>query len=1023
MSQKIQKNKRCTIKVRLKSIYTIDKSYDILIKSIKQSNEVLEIGSLFMKSYLIYKFENESNNNVLEHINYPIMNVEYIRKVFSVIMLKEGGGRPLKCNNDPELKEINEYFNIFKKETGINKLKVECISYILSQEYDKIFESILNNIKYHLEDHIKRYIRSHFYETYQLIRSQKSSEELKEFHSNMNKIKNDILNNTKSSPNIYHQWIDNNIKLIIPLTYIKSSFKEDVKYNAYSYIKCMYNMNKFIQSKNFKSLCIFPTKSSTFNNYVKINTAALIDIFYGIKFTFDGNTKLDVLTGYGDSDIQEKVWNSVFNLKDSTNKYIFKHKGFSFNYEIETDGYATSLNFINNNEIVNKGKKKKNTANKREETNIMKDEIKKELIYEIIEDVKKELNIGINDILTNENCSLIEKTINDKFKDKQFLKEYDLKVNHKYESKLNENNIIKKTKELADNKLQKEKKDLKTKANKAKSKEEKEKFKKEINSIIEFPYIEYILMDEDKRIEFKTKFDEGKIVVGDPGKRSILYLMLCNNKEYTKEDKINELPESSKKNNLGVSKYKHNLILNYTSGTRGYCLKRDRHSKMREGWKSRLNKNTIPNDILGNELKWYSKSLKDMEKELSKFNSNNCVHKEYLKYIIKRTEYMKKIDLQYDTNLLQKLRWYEYIDKVRHENNLVNQIGEVFGKDVILILGDWSNSGNIQFKPTPGIALRRKLAQHFNVYLIDEYLTSAIHNVYHVKCDNLYVPIKPINKEPIIINNNKEEIKLTYSDIKIPKISTNISKNSKDKTPKIKNSKLSKNNSSTNIKLSNDNEINKLKLTEGIINKHIKKSKTKVLSTLNKVTNQQSYEKINGTESLKTFDIESIITNLPKPEKIEKKQYTTRKLHAVLVFKITTDMVSNKFLSGCINRDKNSVLNMKNIVNHLIMTGTRPEIFRRVHTTDQCNYPVNCVEAGVPCREVKQIKPKSKQIKEIKLKETDKKEIKLKETNTNNSKLNKTTSIKSKSGNSIKKATTERNCNKIKGKKVSIPTN
>jgi len=146
-------------------------------------------------------------------------------------------------------------------------------------------------------------------------------------------------------------------------------------------------------------------------------------------------------------------------------------------------------------------------------------------------------------------------------------------------------------------------------------------------------------------------------------------------------------------------------------------------------------------------------------------------------------------------------------------------------------------------------------------------------------------------------------------------------------------------------------------------------------------------------------------------------------LHAVLVFKITTDMVSNKFLSGCINRDKNSVLNMKNIVNHLIMTGTRPEIFRRVHTTDQCNYPVNCVEAGVPCREVKQIKPKSKQIKEIKLKETDKKEIKLKETNTNNSKLNKTTSIKSKSGNSIKKTTTERNCNKIKGKKVSIPTN
>ena len=527
MNRNIPSNKRCTIKVPLKSIYAIDKSYDILGKSIKQTNDVLEFGLLFMKSYLIYKFENESNeitnkeiikttnttkilkqtknkskteiktepnnnnqvpvdnqvpinkskteiktepnnnnqvpvdnqvpiNNQTIIDGYPVMNVDYVRKIFSVIMKKEGGGRPIKGEDDPELEKINEYFEIFKKETGINKLKVECISYILGQEYKKIIEAILNNIKYHLEAHIKRYIRANFYETYQLIRSEKSSEELKEFHANMNKIKNDILGNTKTSPEIYHQWIDNNIKLIIPSTYTKLMFKEDVDINAYSYIKCMYNINKFIQSKNLKSLSIFPTKKSTFNSYVKINTAALIDIFYGIKFTFDGNTKIDLLTRYGEQEIQEKVWNSVFNLKDSTNKYIFNHKGFSFNYELETDGYATSLNFINNNEIPNKGKKKKNTANKRGETNDMKYEIKKQLLIEIIEDVKLELKIELNDILTDEKCDLIEKTINNKFKDKKFLKEYDLKVNEKYESKLNENNAIKNAKDLENIKLQKE---------------------------------------------------------------------------------------------------------------------------------------------------------------------------------------------------------------------------------------------------------------------------------------------------------------------------------------------------------------------------------------------------------------------------------------------------------------------------------------------------------------------------------------------------------------------------------------
>ena len=300
-------------------------------------------------------------------------------------------------------------------------------------------------------------------------------------------------------------------------------------------------------------------------------------------------------------------------------------------------------------------------------------------------------------------------------------------------------------------------------------------------------------MDEDQRKEFKIKFDEGKIVVGDPGRRSILYLMLCGNKEYTKDENDKKLKENSEPkidkpikgkgiNNVGVSNYKHKPILNYTSGTRERCLKRKRHAKMREGWKCRVNNDTIPKDISEKDHKWFSKSLKDIEKELCNFNSNSCDHKEFLNYVIKRTEYVKKVELQYDMTFLQKLRWYEYIDKVRHENNLVKQIGDVFGKDIILILGDWSNNGSIHFKPTPGIALRRKLAQHFTVYLIDEYLTSAIHNVHHVRCDNLTVPIKPTIKEPT--NNTKKEMKLTYSDVKIPKIITKKSKEKKPKKPK-----------------------------------------------------------------------------------------------------------------------------------------------------------------------------------------------------------------------------------------------
>ena len=61
------------------------------------------------------------------------------------------------------------------------------------------------------------------------------------------------------------------------------------------------------------------------------------------------------------------------------------------------------------------------------------------------------------------------------------------------------------------------------------------------------------------------------------------------------------------------------------------------------------------------------------------------------------------------------------------------------GKDVIIIVGDWSGKGRIRYRSTPNIALKRKLAERFEVYLLDEYLTSKIHYKYHVKCDNISV--------------------------------------------------------------------------------------------------------------------------------------------------------------------------------------------------------------------------------------------------------------------------------------------
>ena len=86
---------------------------------------------------------------------------------------------------------------------------------------------------------------------------------------------------------------------------------------------------------------------------------------------------------------------------------------------------------------------------------------------------------------------------------------------------------------------------------------------------------------------------------------------------------------------------------------------------------------------------------------------------------------------------------------------------------------------------------------------------------------------------------------------------------------------------------------------------------------------------------------------------------------------------------------------MITIMNHLITTGSRPEVFRRERSSNKCNDLVNCIEASVPHRS-KQIKVPSKKAKEPKSKRTKLNEPKLPNSKSNKS-TKKTTSKKSAS--------------------------
>ena len=78
------------------------------------------------------------------------------------------------------------------------------------------------------------------------------------------------------------------------------------------------------------------------------------------------------------------------------------------------------------------------------------------------------------------------------------------------------------------------------------------------------------------------------------------------------------------------------------------------------------------------------------------------------------------------SDYVNKLKWFAYIDKKRHEDNIINEITYKYGEDATIVIGDWSQTDHIKGMRQPNVGLKRLLSKRFEVYLIDEYNTSKL---------------------------------------------------------------------------------------------------------------------------------------------------------------------------------------------------------------------------------------------------------------------------------------------------------
>ena len=597
-----------TIKIPLKDICA-ENMFNIITKTVNDINRVLEIAYPLMRSFILAVIEGKFIDD--KSLAVPIIDERFVYAFLGISAFGVSNIKNTILKND-----ITRYYDYFCTKVDIEPNNLKNVAFILNQSSIEIYRTIITNIKCHFEKYIWKFIRYSFHKKYEEAKTNKT---LKEYMKKLNNIKNYLLSADNSKielSNKYQKWIDKYKTYLLPTSYTYMTFESDIVDNTFQYLKSMHYVCKFLQKYGHKSLQFFPLKKSVDRSHIIINTNALVSIFNQSKMKLDNDT------------IKQNIWLKYFKLTDNNGNFKYKRKDYSFNYQISTNGYCVSLNFIKNSSIEKQAQKKAYFAKSHSENKQAKSTMSQE-----------EYNIWHNN-----------KMKTTKSKDKKYKQ---------------------------DQKIKKE--GFKSKIKKPVAEEIDER-----NNKLEFPYIDKM---NNISQEFKDQFEEGKVILCDPGKRSILYMISSN--------MVNNhnIFQNESGDNYGVTNYKGKKILNYTSGTRSTLTKNKKYTKIRERWKDKITDNE----------NWEDKTFKDIEKELLKFNSKSCNYRDFMRYVKKKFELLDKVKQKYDIRKLEKLKWYSYLNMIKHEKELIKNIKNEYGNDAIMVIGDWSKGNCIRYKPTPNI--------------------------------------------------------------------------------------------------------------------------------------------------------------------------------------------------------------------------------------------------------------------------------------------------------------------------------
>lgn len=678
-----------TIKVKLKNFFKSTIDYSFLFDSVKRANEIIFTCSHFIRSYLLNEYMN--NNNL------PQLNEPFIRMCFKVMCKKTKGPKN-------------------KNQLLFNKLE----DYYLNSFYKNIKQA---NNKPNKNKFIDDFIKNNF----------SKNDKIKE-------IKKNIINCEKCDNNKIKECQKNLINYLNKYKFDSSNLSYILNEAAKEMVIC--NKNN-IQMNFFKYICQFVNQSFKEDLNNKLNKCV------------NGKTKLrkqlkreyvkiknDLIYDKLESDKKYHKWIKQFKDKILPSNYKKSYETDIKHYPYKYLKYMIFMNrYLENNELkmfqsiclrtelydkfitINtnalidilpflENKNKYNNCIRTSKPFIWKSFFnlhkaqklatnKYSFNYQMQTDG---LSICLNFIEKNkmdkknkekDNKAIARKNSKEIYKGKTFEEIVKIKENNK------EKQIEKKIKYSEKMKIKRKKdKDIFKKL--SKEQQEKIKLNNKINNS-EFNYIGDLIKYTSFLEDFKKAHNNKRLVYGDPGKKSILTLLGDNEK-----------------------------IFNYRTKRRIKEIKRNKYIKLIDNKKKKTQIGPF------NEM-----TIKMAELMLSKFSGKTTKINEFNKYAKLKMLIRREIIKEKNYNeYIKKLKWFSHVNKKRHENKMLNELKTIYGKDAIMIIGDWGNKGHLSYISTPNAGTKRLLKRCFKTYHINEYKTSKLHHLTRKECDNLKIKLK-----------------------------------------------------------------------------------------------------------------------------------------------------------------------------------------------------------------------------------------------------------------------------------------